>query len=1575
MDNIAIKEVFDRLLLSTCLMSLAGLSMLWIFLKIRFYKERICQFAKRHGWPVVIIFFIWSAWATYTAFPTSEEKEEYRKAQREQDAINNAWAGVFFPSDPLQDEVTPPSLTDINAGAQAETNASDETANPQTEEGNANTEVADGNPSNSKILNADDFARGFVLTRIGTNEVHDFTAPSNAVVCTDWLKDGAAEDWIYLAIEDWAFLLGTNAIERLRVFSSGEVHPIADGVNAFFAPLKTNLGIVPEANWELLSESNRPSIFWYAMTPHGALQLTWQNILLGRCTNSPASFQMEMCLDGNFTYRYDLSRAGQWIENAHTNTLIGAEHNGLSDTVDLSVLTNLTSLTFQYLNPQDSPGSDADEDGLTLEEELFTYHTDPYNADSDYDGLSDYDEVNIHGTGPLDAYSAGGAYIDGITVKIGNLNPFDYPVNSTNTVLEHLFYSGSVDGAFSYPRSTDVTAVLKVSISGTGTGSLVIGDTIVPLIAPPAGQQRLIGDSPPSDPLSFLVSLVKGITHKIYFIGDSTLNLAFSSDDFAFGLLPNIPNGFFVGRINFPNTVATIPCIHDFNARKTSVHLPVNEGAELLTSTWQPVEGVEIENKPPRSAEITGNVSPNSNTSISYVLSHPNYLFGINSFTQQLRFCPHPPEPDPDEDINDSPWYSDGDGDDPDESGEDYDECWCCYWGLCDGWCGCDCDCVLDSDIGQELADNFDDVCPEHNCPYSECASLHIDEYTNTVQTVQHLGGVLYIREPPVYEQIHLDVPAEHRNCCSCPDHWTNYVGVAYKSYRLRLLDENGNDFKKTDKSCTVNLAGVYPSSKIGDAYLSFSRQGELYQQQARTVLGVGIKGDGVDLNLFNTLNRNFGLPMTICTNRQDAAGMRLVTNVKLPSGKVHLELAETTGKFSVWYYDCDIWDYRLLLDSETMPSKDISFTYWRKIIKRASNGNSAELPIYITSPEPGKTKLVFRYWNVIDGKFVEDTAYQYITSLKPPVRPDLTRDAAISDDDITALLDGRVFHYWTNEETEKGDRAGSVNDNKLNAEDLIVNGTFDLVNFFPLTLDFQKFREAWGDKVKYIVRSDWGEDPSFNFCFANLPWDRAGAIQTSNVTSMASTPLSSSQLAPLSMEGAELPDDLLTQFSQNSGLMICEALKPYTTIYVDIKLGEELLYSYVVPMRIMPVRDMYNWYNFRPLSGENSGRNTEFNTLWGEDFNKSLIFLHGANVSSDDAEKWGDAIFKRMWLSGMKARFYNVDWRSNIGSSANYHENASNAFVVASQIVSTIGSIPGEKVIMAHSLGNMVVSSMIQDYGLQVSKYLMCNSAVPSEAYFPANDDSLRVPQLVHPEWEEYPTNSWASNWHKLFVDNYNDDRRKLGWPARFENVTQYAVNFYSSGDEVLELSEDNDINVWTGASSAFVQYAWHHQELWKGRAVANVLGGTTWSGWNIEENILGINKISVSEAQRMSNEDFKTNTVFYCYPTSMNATNISLLVRAAHLTYGIPALTRATGAQNLYNALSWRDNVNMGLNIEVDVGEDENTIIQGIIRPNGWPSRPRWGERWMHSDMKDISYYYVHQLYQKIIEKGALR
>ena len=75
------------------------------------------------------------------------------------------------------------------------------------------------------------------------------------------------------------------------------------------------------------------------------------------------------------------------------------------------------------------------------------------------------------------------------------------------------------------------------------------------------------------------------------------------------------------------------------------------------------------------------------------------------------------------------------------------------------------------------------------------------------------------------------------------------------------------------------------------------------YQWLNRTVLGVAIKGDGQDLPLLNALAPGFGCPMTVCTNRWDAPELKLVTNVKLPGGNVHLELAGASGQFASLFH------------------------------------------------------------------------------------------------------------------------------------------------------------------------------------------------------------------------------------------------------------------------------------------------------------------------------------------------------------------------------------------------------------------------------------------------------------------------------------------------------------------------------------------------------------------------------------------------------------------------------------------------------------------------------------------------
>jgi hypothetical protein len=446
--------------------------------------------------------------------------------------------------------------------------------------------------------------------------------------------------------------------------------------------------------------------------------------------------------------------------------------------------------------------------------------------------------------------------------------------------------------------------------------------------------------------------------------------------------------------------------------------------------------------------------------------------------------------------------------------------------------------------------------------------------------------------------------------------------------------------------------------------------------------------------------------------------------------------------------------------------------------------------------------------------------------------------------------------------------------------------------------------------------------------------------------------------------DGAAMPAQILSAIrgSQDCGVFLIEGCAAGDNLVVEgWTAGNEgrKIVSGEANISVSSVEDMYRHLNMRGLSGEtvtwNPSVGDPMNRPDLETSDKHLVFLHGANVTQSRARGWSAEVFKRMWQSGMTAKFTGVTWRSDIGSDANYHENVSNAFFTASVLAPQVSALPGTKVLMAHSLGNMVCSSMIQDYGLVPSCYLMCNSAVPAEAY--DADISLRVPQLVHPEWTEYPTNSWASTWHWLFRNDSNDDRKFLGWPGRFANVSQYAVNFYSTGDEVLELAANNNVHTWTGVGSSWGHYSWHKQELFKGRGG---VGGTNWSGWNIEENLLGINKISVAQALQMSEADFKTNTVFYCYPSSMNHSTIPLLVRGAHLAQGIPALSPAAGRVAFGGEPMEQKSCNCHVQIE---------------RPNGWPTRSDYQGQWCHSDLKDVAYFYAFKFYEKAIEKGNLK
>lgn len=110
---------------------------------------------------------------------------------------------------------------------------------------------------------------------------------------------------------------------------------------------------------------------------------------------------------------------------------------------------------------------DTDGDGLTDEEEIEIYGTNPNDSDSDNDGLSDGAEADVHGTNPLDLDTDGDGFDDGEEVTAGTnpLSDTDYP---TTLIWADFAYTGAPEtGAVSLPYNTLAEAIARVTVAGT----------------------------------------------------------------------------------------------------------------------------------------------------------------------------------------------------------------------------------------------------------------------------------------------------------------------------------------------------------------------------------------------------------------------------------------------------------------------------------------------------------------------------------------------------------------------------------------------------------------------------------------------------------------------------------------------------------------------------------------------------------------------------------------------------------------------------------------------------------------------------------------------------------------------------------------------------------------------------------------------------------------------------------------------------------------------------------------------------------------------------------------------------
>jgi hypothetical protein len=435
-----------------------------------------------------------------------------------------------------------------------------------------------------------------------------------------------------------------------------------------------------------------------------------------------------------------------------------------------------------------------------------------------------------------------------------------------------------------------------------------------------------------------------------------------------------------------------------------------------------------------------------------------------------------------------------------------------------------------------------------------------------------------------------------------------------------------------------------------------------------------------------------------------------------------------------------------------------------------------------------------------------------------------------------------------------------------------------------------------------------------------------------------------------------------------NKGVLLVECSSPLASLELEIvdPSGEPVAARHLY-LRASRVEDMYHRVNLRggPAAVTAGAALPPSN-------GKHAVFVHGFNVDAQKARAWNAEMFKRLWQSGSNARFHGVTWKGDIGriNGLNFREDVVSAFAAAQHIRDyVVSSLSGEKIVMAHSLGNMVVSSAIADHGMGVGKYFMLNAAVPAEAYDESSwhsDDSGLNP-MMHNDWSGYAGRTWSARWHELFLNNPNDDRVLLTWKNRFSAVpSSILYNVYSSGDEVLELNNAAPALL-TGAGGLFnlfptaERYAWHKQEVFKGR---DMVAGTTWAGWGFlrtaPESTYAQTLVypGAAAANQADPAQLASQPVFRWNPPGMLTNSIPPALRKELLAKGIPALSGATGTMSVMGAIA-------------------NADMNSVARPNGWPRLPTeapYGQRWKHSDLKDVAFFYNYNVYSDIVAKGDL-
>jgi len=663
-----------------------------------------------------------------------------------------------------------------------------------------------------------------------------------------------------------------------------------------------------------------------------------------------------------------------------------------------------------------------------------------------------------------------------------------------------------------------------------------------------------------------------------------------------------------------------------------------------------------------------------------------------------------------------------------------------------------------------------------------------------------------------------------------------------------------------------------------------------------------------------------------------------------------------------------------------------------------------------------------------IAGVALDERGFSHgVLLLRAALLTDFNRDRTIDAQDRVLIRDGRFnrlrnpWRFWANLDDDDGDEARSSKDDLPRAFDdpgalagadamnNRIDGVRDLVDFFPVMLEWDQFRDSVAEPDKLGLRMRHTGD-ALNFVYTDFDGRTVGAYLTETeiptLGPNGDETVARTTVVPLGAEWIDLDEAWVKRcIERGSAVWLFEARAPTSEpLEVQITYRGKELATLALALSISPISDMYRWLNVRECVGgevdEPSRMGDPPNFPRRERKRHHLVSLHGYNATENDARSHHSEMFKRLFWSGFNGNYVGVAWHgeeshiSLLDFTPDYYENVTNAFKSARPLVDALQAHLGTiDSIMAHSLGNVVVNSALVDCGLKVGRYFALNAAVPLEAF---NAADLSIDLMRHYSWKDYEQRLWAPFWHELFAGT-DDPRAALTWKGRFADAVGVLYNFYSSGEDVLANADGSTPTVFGPVIDALYDRKgvgiWYTQEMWKGTTLASMMADDGHGGWGFDKthwfNLehkhrkpIEREKLWPSEANetRVPTAALVSEPFFGRFQTSdddayveydgsgllntlgngsLGATEQQQFdTRAKLLAEAIPALSLAVGS----NALGVEGARNFDMNSSKFRSELE------------WPSG-RSGSDWRHSDLLRPAYAHNHALYDEIVTQGDMK